>query len=218
VIRQRAFSFVRRKPADPVSIGRSSFAAFSSNLTRRANQEHPDIIAGISRARAGNGGGLFHFRNRMAAHMRVRHTLALLRQRTRVAVRASSLQPYCRRARTRPVGGARRRARPRPPCSQGIGFAPEMIASSRSCRAFSFKRGQAMNDRISDLARARVPGRDRRVGGNVVSADVVRFIPRPRSSGDTTDFPAVAFHMPAPAEDHADTAPCEYVAPGDHES
>ena len=75
-----------------------------------------------------------------------------------------------------------------------------------------------MNDRVSDLARARVPGRDRRVGGNVVSAEVVRFIPRPRDSGETTDFPAVAFLLPVEAEDHADTAPCEYVAPADDET
>jgi hypothetical protein len=70
-----------------------------------------------------------------------------------------------------------------------------------------------MNDRVSDLARARVPGRDRRVGGNVVSAEVVRFIPRPRDSGEATDFPAIAFRFAAEAGDHADTAPCEYVAP-----
>jgi hypothetical protein len=89
-----------------------------------------------------------------------------------------------------------------------------MIASSHDHAAhFLFKRGQAMNDRVSDLARARVPGRDRRVGGNVVSAEVVRFIPRPRGSGDMTDFPTVAFLLPVETDDHADTAPCEYVAP-----
>ena len=75
-----------------------------------------------------------------------------------------------------------------------------------------------MNDRVSDFARARVPGRDRRVGGNVVSADVIRFIPRPRDGGEATDFPAVAFLLPVEAEDHADTAPCEYVAPADDET
>ncbi len=51
-----------------------------------------------------------------------------------------------------------------------------------------------------------------------MSAEVVRFIPRPRDSGETTDFPAVAFLLPVEAEDHADTAPCEYVAPADDET
>jgi hypothetical protein len=47
-----------------------------------------------------------------------------------------------------------------------------------------------------------------------VSAKVVRFIPRPRrDSGEATDFPTIAFRYPAEAGDHADTAPCEYVAP-----
>jgi hypothetical protein len=75
-----------------------------------------------------------------------------------------------------------------------------------------------MNDRISDLARARIPDRDRRVGDGVVSAEVVRFIPRPRrgAANASTDFPTIAFRLPPEANDHADTAPCEYVAP-DHD-
>jgi hypothetical protein len=91
-----------------------------------------------------------------------------------------------------------------------------MIVSSHDHAAhFLFRRGQAMNDRISDLARARVPGRNRCVRRNVVSAEVVRFIPRPRRGGKVTDFPTIAFRTAVGAEDHADTAPCEYVAPHD---
>jgi len=66
------------------------------------------------------------------------------------------------------------------------------------------------------LARARVSGRDRSVRRNVVSAEVIRFIPRPRSgSSEMTDFPTIAFRGAAETEDHPDTAPCEYVAPHD---
>jgi hypothetical protein len=46
--RQRALSLLRREPANSVSICRNLFAAFSSNLTRRANQLHSDIIAASS--------------------------------------------------------------------------------------------------------------------------------------------------------------------------
>ena len=46
-----------------------------------------------------------------------------------------------------------------------------------------------MDDRVPDLARIDVPDRDRRAGRNVVSAEVVRFISRPRRESDEpTDF------------------------------
>jgi hypothetical protein len=75
-----------------------------------------------------------------------------------------------------------------------------------------------MNDRLSDFARARLSDRDPRVGSGIVSAEVVRFVPRPRrgASNDSTDFPTIAFRLPSAAADRADTAPCEYVAP-DHD-
>lgn len=72
-----------------------------------------------------------------------------------------------------------------------------------------------MDDRVSDLARARVPGRNRGAGRSVVSAEVVRFIPRPRSGSEATDFPTIAFRSVAAVDDHLDTAPCEYVVPHD---
>jgi hypothetical protein len=69
-----------------------------------------------------------------------------------------------------------------------------------------------MNDRVSDLARADVPDCDRGVGRSVMSLVVVRFIPRPRDSGERTDFPTIAFRFEAETGEYADTAPCEYVA------
>jgi hypothetical protein len=69
-----------------------------------------------------------------------------------------------------------------------------------------------MDDRISDLAGARRPGFNRRMGGAVVSADVIRFIPRPTPDRGPTDFPTLAFRLAQPNE-CVDTAPCEYVQP-----
>jgi hypothetical protein len=52
-----------------------------------------------------------------------------------------------------------------------------------------------------------------------VSAEIIRLIPRPRpDSSETTDFPTIAFRFPAEAKNHADTEPCEYVAPGPGET
>jgi hypothetical protein len=77
-----------------------------------------------------------------------------------------------------------------------------------------------MNDRISDLARARISDRSRRIGSRVVSAEVVRFIPRPsgRNAAGSTDFPTIAFRSAPGADDRADTAPCEYLATEHDES
>jgi hypothetical protein len=50
-----------------------------------------------------------------------------------------------------------------------------------------------------------------------MSADIIRFIPRPKHDREQTDFPTIAFRLPVRPNDltigHADTAPCEYVAP-----
>ena len=70
-----------------------------------------------------------------------------------------------------------------------------------------------MNDRVSDFGGAHVPDRDHCAGRTVVSAKIIRFIPRP--GGGATDFPTVAFRSVVTTEDHLDTAPCEYVAPHD---
>jgi hypothetical protein len=64
---------------------------------------------------------------------------------------------------------------------------------------------------------ADIIGRDRDIGANFVSAEIIHFIPRPKHGRERTDFPTIAFRLPVrlddPALDRADTAPCEYVAP-----
>jgi len=64
--------------------------------------------------------------------------------------------------------------------------------------------------------------RDRDIGANFVSAEIIRFIPRPKHGREPTDFPTIAFRTSVrpddPALDHADTAPCEYVAPDECET
>lgn len=73
------------------------------------------------------------------------------------------------------------------------------------------------HDRISDLARIGRPGRDRGMGGIVVSAEIIRLIRGPKRAREPSDFPTIAFRSAARpddlAMDHADTAPCEYVPP-----
>jgi len=55
-----------------------------------------------------------------------------------------------------------------------------------------------------------------------MSADIIRFIPRPKHDRGQTDFPTIAFRLPVrhddPTIDHTDTAPCEYVSPDPHEN
>jgi hypothetical protein len=58
------------------------------------------------------------------------------------------------------------------------------------------------------------------MGSRVVSAEVVRFIPRPRGGNvaEPTDFPTIAFRSAPGVDDRADTAPCEYLATEQGES
>ena len=47
-----------------------------------------------------------------------------------------------------------------------------------------------------------------------MSAEIIRFIPRPRHDRKQTDFPTIPFRSSVPDElamDHVDTVPCEYV-------
>jgi hypothetical protein len=48
-----------------------------------------------------------------------------------------------------------------------------------------------------------------------MSADVIQFIPRPRSDHEQTDFPTIAFRSAVHdlASDHVDPAPSEHVEP-----
>jgi hypothetical protein len=55
-----------------------------------------------------------------------------------------------------------------------------------------------------------------------MSAEISRFVPRPKHGREPTDFPTIAFRTSVrpddPALDHADTAPCEYVVPDARET
>jgi hypothetical protein len=50
-----------------------------------------------------------------------------------------------------------------------------------------------------------------------MSAEIIRFITRPADEREPTDFPTIAFRpvlqSEKPADEAADTAPCEYVRP-----
>jgi len=50
-----------------------------------------------------------------------------------------------------------------------------------------------------------------------VSADIIRFIPRPKRDDEQSDFPTIAFRSAVPTDDlpmdHADASPGEYICP-----
>jgi len=73
------------------------------------------------------------------------------------------------------------------------------------------KQERPMDDRISDLARARRPRYHRRVGAAGLNADVIRFIPRPAAGRGPTDFPTIAFRTTDAANESAGTSPREHV-------
>jgi hypothetical protein len=97
-------------------------------LTRRANHRHSDIIAKVSKPAPATAAG-FSFleigRRRASEQATLFHAFC-------VVAHASPFEPpdLNHIAGTRERAGRRRalRVRPRPPCSQGIGFAPQMIA------------------------------------------------------------------------------------------
>ena len=75
---------------------------------------------------------------------------------------------------------------------------------------------RANYDRVFDLARRGRSGCDRDMGGVVVSAEIIPFMPRTRSRSGSADFPAQSHSAIGPDDltmDHADTAPCEYLRP-----
>jgi hypothetical protein len=54
-----------------------------------------------------------------------------------------------------------------------------------------------------------------------MSADIIRFIPRPDTARERTDFPTIAFRSAVKPDDlvmdHVDTAPCEH-APAENDA
>jgi hypothetical protein len=71
------------------------------------------------------------------------------------------------------------------------------------------------DDRLPDIAGTDRPDCNRGMGGALMSADAIQFIPRPRNGSEHTDFPTIAFRSVVHdlARDQVDTAPCEYVEP-----
>jgi hypothetical protein len=67
------------------------------------------------------------------------------------------------------------------------------------------------HDRISDIACFSGPARDRAVGDDVISADIIPFIPRRSRKRGLADFSASVSPPDDLVMDHADMAPCEYV-------
>ena len=53
-----------------------------------------------------------------------------------------------------------------------------------------------------------------------MSADIIQFIPRPKSDHEQTDFPTIAFRSVVHdiARERVDTAPCEYAEPEEGET
>jgi hypothetical protein len=70
--------------------------------------------------------------------------------------------------------------------------------------------------RLSDRARADVTDSGHPLGGFVMSAEIIQFVPRPRRDRGP-DRCSTAFYLPSQVDDlamvHADTAPCEYAPP-----
>jgi len=65
------------------------------------------------------------------------------------------------------------------------------------------------NDRLPDLVRARRSRFHRHIGGFLVTADIIQFIPRPKRNDVQTDFPAIVFRFARqdPAAGPVDAAP-----------
>jgi hypothetical protein len=73
------------------------------------------------------------------------------------------------------------------------------------------------DDRVSDIARSGGPARDRAVGGHGMSADIISFRPRQSRKRGVIGFSVSAAAPDDLVMNHADTAPCEYVAPDERD-
>jgi hypothetical protein len=77
-------------------------------------------------------------------------------------------------------------------------------------------REENSHDHVSDFAFAGRPDCDRHMGGRVVSAEIIPFVPRINRKRESMRSPSIAFRPPPRRDDltmdHADTAPCEYVS------
>jgi hypothetical protein len=130
-------------------------------------------------------------------------------------------------ARRRPnqFAGARERSRPRPlALPRETGFAPEVSPRETRSSAASFisriipckkERSHGFR-RLSDRARRERADPHRALGGFLVSAKIIQFVPRPSFGhrSHESSQPLCLLRWPDDlAMDHADTAPCEYAPP-----
>ena len=97
------------------------------------------------------------------------------------------------RANAPACGAARHRRRTRP--QRDKVRAPNGLRLHRDHAARFFWRDA--DGRLSDLARAHRPRRHRRIGGGLVSTEIIQFIPRPKLNDAQTDFPTIAFRSAA---------------------
>jgi len=92
-----------------------------------------------------------------------------------------------------------------------------MIAPIAVMPHILFTPREGIDDGVSDIACRCRACCDRRLGGIVMSADIIRFIPRPNRSREPTDFPAIAFRSVVEPDnlimEQTDTAPCEHTPP-----
>ena len=93
------------------------------------------------------------------------------------------------------------------------GSRPQMICACTAIMPHVFVVEREADDRLPDIARARRPDCHRRIGGMLVSAEIIRLIPRPRRDDEQTDFPTIAFRSAVPdlTMNHADAVPCKHV-------
>ena len=171
-------------------------------------------------ARAGRpAAGLFvsSSRNRTVAARRGNLVDARCSQGAVEARRRPTPLKICRRARTRPAAASL-------PLPREIGFAPETsrAAIAQLCRVFrknhpdwQKENRHGSHRRLSDRARADFADPARDLGGFVVSATILQFLPRPRRDRNLTREPISCSlsRLDDLAMDHVDTAPCEYASP-----
>jgi hypothetical protein len=95
-------------------------------------------------------------------------------------------------------------------------FAGAFTSLSAHCRKTRSRRVVVRtSDGLPGIAFLGGPDHDRGMGGVVVSAEVIPFVPRLNRRRKPVHFPPASFRSAPPPDDltmdHADTAPCEYV-------
>jgi hypothetical protein len=96
-----------------------------------------------------------------------------------------------------------------------MGFAPEMIARKAVLPHIGSSTAGDQHDHLFDIACTGGPRRNRSVGGPVMSAEIIGFIPRPDRKHKPEDRSMMVFRAAAQLDDltmdHVDAAPCDYA-------